>query len=90
MQGVLRERVKVPEHILLQERMVQSLEHPLHQDEVEQKGDYVSPVELTLKLNLTELKRKRGGFILCCFARFVTEGIILSYFAPLDYMRCAR
>ena len=59
MQGFLRERSKVPEHILLQERMVQPLEHPLRQDEVEQEGVYVAPVELTLKLNCRELSQER-------------------------------
>ena len=40
---------RVPEHILLYDGMVQSLEHALHQDEVEQEGGDVDPMGLRLR-----------------------------------------
>ena len=49
MQGVLRRRTAVQEHILFQEWMVHPLEHALHQDEVEQEGGCVAPFELRLR-----------------------------------------
>ena len=64
MQGVLRESTRVSEHILLQERMVQPLGHAMHQDEVEQEGGDIAPVDRRVELNLMDLKWEIFYFIL--------------------------